>query len=107
MALAGNDTIENGDERVYNSSIISGANVTIDGGTGNDTINFATVDGYSSRFNTIQYASGDGNDVIENFDSTNTLNIPKGKISKTSVSGDDFIVYVGEGTMTFKNFVGS
>ena len=98
-AAAGNDTIYNyfgyrasintgsGDDSIYNyGSDYS----TINAGKGDDSIDV------------IQYATGDGNDTIVGFDEDDTLHITSGTYSTTK-SGDDFIVNVGSGSITFKN----
>lgn len=60
---------------------------------------------FVSYDNVIQYASGDGNDTITGFNSTDTLHITKGSY-KTKVSGNDVIVTVGKGKITLKNAKG-
>lgn len=83
--------------------ILSGTSFTVNGGKDDDNILLTE----NSQNNLIQYASGDGNDTIEGFNSNDTLHITSGSISKTSVSGNDFIVYVDSGSMRFKDAVGS
>ena len=85
-ALAGNDRITN-----------SGDNVTINAGAGNDTI---TNSGSAVLY---QYASGDGNDVINGFTENDTLEITSGNISSASLSGSDAILSVGTGKITVKD----
>ena len=84
-ALAGNDRIEN-----------SGDNVTIIGGKGNDTI-YNSGDG-----NTYKYSKGDGNDVIVGFGENDTLTIEGGTYTY-DVKGSDFVVKVGNNTITLKD----
>ncbi|MBR4904629.1 MAG: calcium-binding protein, partial [Selenomonadaceae bacterium] len=67
-----------------------GSNVTIAGGEDDDTID-------SSAENVlIQYAAGDGNDSITDFNSTSTLSISGSEYS-SEVSGNDIIITVGDG----------
>ena len=100
---AGNDSIYNsgfnatieagaGDDSIYNS----GSNVTISSGTGNDSIRNR---GANVVFD---YVNGDGNDVIEGFNSTSTLNI-SGLEYSTERRGNDVVVSVGGGSITIKN----
>ena len=80
----GNDSIEN----------CNGDSVTIDGGTGDDTINLL----YGTT-NLIQYASSDGNDIIQGFKLADTLSISGGSYS--SVKNDnDVILTVGDGKIS-------
>ncbi len=74
-----------------------GNKVTIIGGTGNDTI---TNHGEKVVYN---YATSDGKDIIYGFSSTDTLHLTKGKITGSVVSGSDFILNIGAGSVTFKN----
>ena len=101
-AGAGNDSIFNIGDNVTinagagNDSIFNyGKNVTINAGAGNDTVFLYS---YSS-LNVIQYASGDGNDIIYSIKSTDTLQITGAKYTTTK-SGDDLIVGVGSGKIT-------
>ncbi len=84
---AGNDSI---------LSTGSSMEVTINPGGGNDTVTFASV-----RSQLIEYATGDGNDLIQGFNSLTTLQIDggTGTYSQT-VSGSDVIVTVGDGKIT-------
>ena len=50
----------------------------------------------------IQYNKGDGNDLIEGFNATSTLQIG-GKNYSTTKSGDDIIITVGDGSITLVN----
>ena len=102
---AGDDTITNyagyvsisGGAGVDKISINTGEHVTINGGKGNDNINLGFSD-----YNVIQYTSGDGNDVINGYDSDDTIKI-SGASYSTQASGSDVIVKVGSGKMTLKN----
>ena len=99
---AGNDVINNG----YVDSAgnyYAGGDVTINGGAGNDTIN-----NYSGDF-VIQYASGDGNDVINDlylYNSFYSVQITSGSVSSAVKSGDDVILNIGNGSITFIDGVG-
>ena len=86
---AGNDTI-----RVY------GRLSTITGGTGNDKISLHSTN------ELIKYKSGDGNDTIYGFNSTDTLTISGGSYS-TQASGSDIVVTVGKGKITLKDVKGN
>ena len=82
-----------------NDSITGGDYSTITGGKGADTIN-----AYAEYNQVIKYSSGDGNDIIEGFNSSDTLYIAKGSYS-TMIGGDyneDFIVTVGKQKITLK-----
>ena len=87
---SGNDTIEN-----------FGDNVTISGGKGNDSLNLL----FYAKNNVIRYASGDGNDTIDGFDSDDILHITKGSYT-VKTDGDDVIVTVGKGKIILKDAVG-
>lgn len=84
LGLAGKDTITN-----------SGDNVTISAGTGNDIIK------NSGNGNTYQYTAGDGNDSIFGFTDDDTLKISKGSIKSSIISGSDFTLNIGAGSVTF------
>lgn len=84
LALAGKDTITN-----------SGSNVTINAGTGNDVIK------NTGNGNIYLYQSGDGKDSIFGFTEDDTLKIVKGNINSSLVSGSDFTLHIGAGSVTF------
>ena len=103
-----------GDDRIYNygdkvtinggagdDEIDSeGSQVTISGGTGNDHIRLWVL---TAPKNMILYESGDGNDIITDFDSTSTLQIDGGTGTySTQTSGDDVLVSVGTGVITLQ-----
>ncbi len=106
---AGNDTIDSNDPRVSinggsgNDSINFGgwSNVTVRGGSGNDTI----IGSGSNAV--IEYASGDGNDVLEKFDSTSTIRITDGSDYSTQTSGSDTIVRIGNGQLRLVDYTGT
>ncbi|MBR1730799.1 MAG: hypothetical protein IJ728_14885, partial [Selenomonadaceae bacterium] len=105
----GNDTIKVGDKRYTspnvnvsvnggsgNDSIVSvDKNVTIVGGTGDDTINASAT--YGDVF---EYTNGDGKDIIQNYSSNDTIHIIEGTISDTIISNNDLIINIGTGSMT-------
>ena len=98
-AGAGNDIIYSQYPTSYYSIYYNKeAYVTIRGGTGDDTV-YIEENSYN---NLIDYASGDGNDTIIGFNSDDTLHITKGSYT-TTTSGDDVIVSVGSGSITFKD----
>lgn len=74
---------------------ISGYSSTINAGAGNDTISFDS--NYSNAL--VQYAAGDGKDIISGFSSTDTLHITNGTYT-TTTSGDDIILTIKNGTVT-------
>ena len=111
---AGNDYIQNfggsnvsiyggaGSDSIYNtftssSDFSTGENVTINGGAGNDSIGNA-----SNKKVVFEYDSGGGDDIILGYNSNDTLQINSSNYS-TMVSGNDFIVFVGTGSVTLKN----
>ena len=102
---ADNDTIENRGSWASisggagNDSILSTGSsmeVTINPGTGDDTITFENV-----RSQLIQYAPGDGNDIIYGFKSNSTLQIADGSGTYTPETiGTDIIITVGDGKIS-------
>ena len=117
---SGNDSIHNvgygvticgdsGNDSIYNSgstsSIDGGAgndsidnrsdNVTICGGKGDDSISIST-----DAVGTVYiYNAGDGNDFISGFNKDDTVLIPSGTWSRSTV-GSDIVVAVGDGSIT-------
>ena len=90
QGLAGNDLIEN-----------NGSYVTIIAGLGNDTIKGEGTE------QLIQYANGDGADVVNNFNvETDILNITEGTISTAILNKNNVILKVGKGSITLKNTKG-
>ena len=80
-----------------NDSIVNNSYyATISGGKGNDTV-------YAGYESVIKYASGDGNDVIYNFNANDTLNITSGTIDSYYYSGSDYVIKVGSGAVTLKS----
>ena len=113
---SGNDTVYHGGSMssVFGGadndviSIIGGiytAKVSVSGGTGNDTIygnsfHHTMISGSGVDF--FHYTSGDGFDVIHNFESVDTLKIGNGSTDTFSSlkSADNVIVTVGYGKVT-------
>ena len=102
----GDDTIRNAG--AYDVSIIGGAgndsicssngkNVTINGGTGDDTIRVTT------GYNLIQYAEGDGYDVVYGYKTTDTLKLTSGSIDSVFGFGADLMFVVNDGYIWLKN----
>ena len=105
-ALADDDFVENyGSWVSINSSsgndrIISGGKqVTIKGERGDDTLT-GDYDG-----DCFFYQNGDGDDVITNysFRLNDNLTVTDGSVYKTLFSGNDLIVSIGSGSVTFKD----
>lgn len=97
---AGNSNIINGGAGKDTITINAGWKMTVNGGTGNDSISL------NSTSTMIKYKSGDGNDTVRGFNSTDTLSITGGSYS-TQVSGNDVLVNVGNNTITLKNAKGN
>ena len=103
---AGSDTVVSASQNAYinggagNDIIyITGVDNTVRGGKGNDTM-------IGSRYtDTFVYANGDGTDVITDYKANDRIKIEagSGSISSASVSGNDFIIYVGNGSLTIQN----
>lgn len=136
----GNDTIQNlaagrlstldageGDDLIkgafINTSIVGGAGndvISVNGGAagnkinagkGNDTI----YTGLNTAAKVIQYANGDGNDIIYGYTPASTINITSGAYTTSTVAGSKDITVnitsganstVSTGTITLKNAVG-
>ena len=88
-----NATIEGGDG--YDRIIINGGSgASINGGAGNDVI---SLGGGSAR---IFYRDGDGYDTIYGFSDKTTLDFDYDNVQQ---SGNDVIMSIGDGSITFKN----
>ena len=107
QGLDGNDTISS---KGTSNSVLGGAGNdlislsssyknTVIGGAGDDTI---TLD-WNSNNALIKHDKGDGNDIIEGFNATSTLQLGNGNASyNKSTEGDDVIVTVEGETITLK-----
>ena len=85
-AGAGNDKI------IINGYVFAGINA----GKGNDTLIQGTNDAYLR----LEYANGDGNDVVSLRGSSNfSLDLSSGKISNYKISGKDHILTIGSGSV--------
>ena len=73
---------------------VAGANITVKAGKGDDVIDLGTAGG-----NKVFFASGEGNDVIANFDTSDKLIVTSGTVTAAD-SGDDVIVTVKKGKNT-------
>ena len=85
-----------GDDRISLNGSYSGR--IVNGGTGDDVIYGATGASYGTRY---EYAYGDGNDIIYNYSSNDTVSIAGTSQYSTMVSGGNKIISViGSGAMT-------
>ena len=97
VAASNKSSIHSGD----GDDIISivGSADTVIGGAGNDTIT-------GSRYtDTFLYADGDGDDVIINYGDSDRIKIVNGEMSGASIDGTDFILFVGNGSLTIQDAV--
>ena len=76
----------------------SGTSATIQGGKGNDKIYGNELASY-----VYEYKAGDGKDTIFNWNANDTLKITGGSYTGKIVK-NDYVVYVGKGSVTFKNY---
>lgn len=81
---AGNDTIRDDIGGSYHG-------VTINGGLGDD---------YIINGDVFEYANGDGNDSITNFQSGDIIRLTSGSLGGISLNNEDIIVKVGAGSIT-------
>ena len=103
-----------GNDVIYSFHTYNSLGNSINGGAGNDSIyargNYNTLRGSTGNdtilgtgsYRQYRYADGDGNDLIYNFDSTDTIRITNNSSYRTLTSGSDFIVSVGSGAITLK-----
>lgn len=73
---------------------------TIAGGAGDDII---WLDGRKSKNSVIQFGSGDGADIVNGFNSDDTLQITSGTINSSVVSNNNLTPKVGDGTITLSD----
>ncbi|MBQ9479609.1 MAG: hypothetical protein IJU71_08650, partial [Selenomonadaceae bacterium] len=93
--IADNAMLYGGDD---DDSIVSNSRgVLIDGGKGDDAIELSGLD------QTIVFRGSDGNDTVVGYQSTDTVHIVDGSSYSTQQSGDNIILKVGDGSITFKN----
>ena len=98
----GNDTIiAKGNEHSVSGGAgadrisLNGDNVTVSGGTGDDTIY-----GNTKNAHLYQYSKGDGNDIIYNWSSKDTLTITGGNGEKSTVGNNVLVNVAGSGVIT-------
>ena len=103
---AGNDSIKNDGVKAYinggagKDKILNyGDHVTITGGAGNDKIT------NTGKHTVYEFGTGDGKDSVTGFNANDTVKITSG-MYKSSQSGKNVIVKVGDATLTLKNAVG-
>ena len=94
----GDDSIINSDN--INFNLGGGKNVTLNGGAGNDTLTG------SKNAEIFIYENGGGFDVITNYSGEDTVKIASGTIESISISDADVIFNVGDGSLTLKNMQG-
>ncbi len=105
----GNDTIEGRGLIVggAGNDLISigswGANYsTINAGKGDDTIKISSDGEYFNRV-VLEYAAGDGNDVIEHF-SGGIIHLTSGSVSSAGLNGSDVMLKIGTGSIRIKDY---
>ena len=127
LALAGNDSITNSGNYVYingglgNDTINNSGNYdTLDGGAGNDRlINTGsdctlyggagndTLTGAAGVSDVFQYTSGDGADIITNYEQfSDIIMITYGAVTASALKGNNVILKVGSGSMTLNDAKG-
>ena len=83
--------------------VVNGSENTLIAGAGNDSIDLSQ----STGENLIKYTTGEGNDVIVGYDKDKgdiiKLASNKTKVTKGEVKGDDYVLTIGAGTITFKD----
>ena len=113
---AGDDSIKNVSTLVAiyggdgNDILINDAkSVTINGGAGNDTIEIGDRLG-AHHGNVIEYVAGEGDDVILNYTSEDTIKIVNGTVTGgrrgVGSNENDIILQVGDNTLTLKKGAG-
>ena len=91
---ADDDTIENG-----NSWNKGGSKVSVTGGKGNDQIYL----GYNATKVVVNYASGDGNDTVYNYNPSDKVNLVDDSVENALVSGNDLILMTKSSAIQFLN----
>ncbi len=86
----GNDYIYSGGRST------GGGTVTVMGGTGNDTIEFAS----NSRNNTIIYYYGDGSDIVKNYNSTDTIDLRYNYYTRETLGSNVILNIEGSGKIS-------
>ena len=77
---------------------------TLSGGKGNDTL-WAYSDDNSSNTNmVIQYAVGDGRDLVIGYQEDYKIQITTGDVTSVSVRNDDTIIKIGGGSIWLKDY---
>ena len=89
LAGAGKDSIDN-----------RGSNVSIYGGAGNDSIYLRS---YYSENNLVVYKTGDGDDIVEGFSTSDSIKIIGTTKFSGTVNENDVVLTIGAGTITLKN----
>ncbi|MBR4904919.1 MAG: calcium-binding protein, partial [Selenomonadaceae bacterium] len=84
-----------GNDRINNS----GAGVSVIGGKGNDNITL----GGGNGGNVFVYNTGDGKDIITGVSKNDTIKISGSKQISANVKGNDVVLNVDSGSVTFKN----
>ena len=90
------------DDFILTASVYSrgtnAADVTINGGAGNDLISLSS----NEQHHWIEYTVGDGDDTILGYNSNTTINI-SGAAYASEYSGDDIVFTVGDGSIMLKD----
>lgn len=86
-----------GDDRIFNNS----PGATIMGGAGSDMISLGSSD------QLLVFSIGGGNDTIYGFDTDDTLQCVMADVNSSSLDGDDVILYIGGGSLTFVDAAGT
>ena len=97
-SLGANVTISGGTGNDYITDN-GGSNVTISGDSGNDTINLSS----NTKNALVRYGINDGNDIIEGFNESSTLQIMADRIDSASFDGENLFLTIGQDTITLTN----
>ena len=82
-----------------------GNNLTINGGADDDFIDIIS-DSFESN-EVIQYANGDGNDIINGYNSHDTIRITSGGINNAKLDGKDVVIKIGDGSIRLNDAKGT